>query len=135
MREIFARAQPPKSIIARHGHRRSVRFRQGFLIAGVRGATVATIGIFAPAFLFVALSGLIIPKIRKSKIAASMLDGVVGGSLALMGVVTWQLGRAAIIDIPTALITLLSAALLLLLRVNSAWLILAAAIFGWLYHG
>ncbi len=107
----------------------------GYLIAGGRGAAVATIGIFAPAFLFVALSGFIIPKIRKSKIAAAMLDGVVVGSLALMGVVAWQLGRAAIVDIPTALITVVSAALLLLLRMNSAWLILAAAIFGWLYRG
>jgi len=107
----------------------------GYLIAGGRGATLATIGIFAPAFFFVALSGFIIPKIRKSKLAASMLDGVVVGSLALMGVVAWQLGRAAIVDIPTALITVASAALLLLLRINSAWLILAAAIFGWLYRG
>ena len=107
----------------------------GYLIGGVWGATVATVGIFAPAFFFVALSGFIIPKIRKSKIAASMLDGVVVGSLALMGVVAWQLGRTAIVDIPTAMITLASAALLLFARVNSAWLILAAGAFGWLYRG
>lgn len=107
----------------------------GYLIAGFPGAVVATVGIFAPAFFFVAISGFVIPKIRRSRIAASMLDGVVMGSLALMGVVAWQLGRAAIIDWPTLLIAAVSTALLLTLRVNSAWLIVAAAAFGWLYRG
>ena len=107
----------------------------GYIIGGVPGAFVATVGIFAPAFVFVAVSGFVIPRIRRSIVAGSMLDGVVVGSLALMGVVTWQLGRAAIIDLPTGVITLVSAALLLRFRVNSAWLIAAAGIFGWLYRG
>jgi len=57
------------------------------------------------------------------------------GSLALMGVVAWQLGRAAIIDVPTLVIAIVSTALLLRFRVNSAWLIAAAGVFGWLYRG
>lgn len=107
----------------------------GYVIGGVPGAIVATVGIFAPAFLFVPISGFLIPRIRQSNIASSMLDGVVVGSFALMGVVAWQLGRAAIIDIPTLVIAITSAILLLTLRINSAWLIVAAAVFGWLYHG
>ncbi len=107
----------------------------GYVIAGSPGAVVATAGIFAPAFLFVAISGFLIPRIRRSRIAASMLDGVVVGSLALMGVVAWQLGRAAIIDWPTLLIALASTALLLTFRVNSTWLIVAAGAFGWIYRG
>lgn len=106
----------------------------GYLIRGIPGAIVATVGIFAPGFVFVALSGSVIPRIRRSKIASSMLDGVVVGSLALMGVVAWQLGRAAIIDLPTLVIAILSAILLLTVRINSAWLIGAAGLFGWLYH-
>ena len=70
----------------------------GYIIGGVPGAVVATVGIFAPGFVYVALSGWLVPRIRRSRVAASMLDGVVVGSLALMGVVAWQLGRAAIID-------------------------------------
>jgi chromate transporter len=107
----------------------------GYIIGGVRGAMVATVGIFAPAFLFVAISGFLIPRIRRSALASSMLDGVVVGSLALMGVVAWQLGRAAIIDVPTLVIASTSTVLLLTLRINSAWLIVAAGIFGWLYQG
>jgi len=107
----------------------------GYIIGGIPGAVIATVGIFAPAFLFVAISGLVIPKIRRSRVAASMLDGVVVGSLALMGVVAWQLGRAAIIDVPTLVIAIVSTALLVRFRVNSAWLIVAAGAFGWLYRG
>lgn len=107
----------------------------GYVIAGIPGALVATVGIFAPAFVFVALSGRLIPRIRRSPIAGLMLDGVVVGSLALMGVVTVELGRAALIDIPTILIALASTVLLLRFRINSAWLVAVAAAFGFLYRG
>ena len=107
----------------------------GYIIGGVPGAVVATVGIFAPGFVYVALSGLLIPRIRRSRVAASMLDGVVVGSLALIGVVAWQLGRAAIIDWPTLVIAIVSTALLLRFRINSAWLIVTAGAFGWLYRG
>ncbi len=104
----------------------------GYVTGGPAGAAVATLGIFAPAFIFVGLSGLILPRIRRSPVAGAMLDGVVIGSLALMAVVTWQLGRSAIVDIPTLVIALTSAVLLLRVRLNAAWLIVAAALFGWL---
>jgi chromate transporter len=107
----------------------------GYIIGGVPGAVVATVGIFVPGFVYVALSGLLIPRIRRSRVAASMLDGVVVGSLALIGVVAWQLGRAAIVDVPTLVIAIVSTALLLRFRVNSAWLIVTAGAFGWLYRG
>jgi chromate transporter len=107
----------------------------GYIIGGIPGAVVATVGIFAPAFLFVAISGLVLPKIRRSRLAASMLDGVVAGSLALMGVVAWQLARAAILDLPTLVIAIVSTVLLLRFQVNSAWLIAVAGAFGWFYRG
>lgn len=102
----------------------------GYLIGGPGGAAVATLGIFLPAFLFVAVSGLILPRIRRSHVASTMLDGVVIGSLALMTIVAWQLGRSAIVDGPTIAIAIASAVLLLRFRVNSAWLILGAAAIG-----
>ncbi|MBZ5719012.1 MAG: chromate efflux transporter [Acidobacteriia bacterium] len=102
----------------------------GYLIAGVPGAVVATLGIFLPGFLLVAVSGPLIPKIRRSATAGAILDGVVVGSLALMAVVAWQLGRAAIIDWLAALIFVASAVALLRFRLNSAWLIGGAALIG-----
>jgi chromate transporter len=103
----------------------------GYLLGGVKGAVAATVAIFLPAFLLVAASGPLIPRVRKSPVAGAFLDGVIVASLALMGVVTWQLGRAAIVDMTTAVIAVASAALLFRLRMNSAWLVLAAGVLGW----
>ena len=106
----------------------------GYLAGGIKGAIVATVGIFLPGFLLVAASGPLIPKIRRSSLAGAVLDGVIVGSLALMGVVTWQLGRAALVDPLTIAIACASAVLLFAIRINAAWLILAAAVIG-VIHG
>jgi len=102
----------------------------GYLIAGGAGAAVATAGIFLPAFFFVAVSGPLIPRLRRSPVAGAFLDGVNAASLALMAVVTWQLGRAAIVDLPTAGLAVLSAVLLVRYKVNSLWLVLGGAAAG-----
>jgi putative chromate ion transporter len=64
----------------------------GYVLGGTRGALVATLGIFLPAFFFVAVSGPLVPRIRKSAIAGAVLDGVNVAALALMAVVSYQLG-------------------------------------------
>ena len=102
----------------------------GYVLGGFSGAVVATVGIFLPAFVFVAASGPLVPRIRRSPAAGAFLDGVNAASLALMFVVTYQLGRAAVIDIPTIILALVSAIALFRFKVNSAWLILAGAIMG-----
>ena len=106
----------------------------GYLVGGVRGAAVATIAIFLPGFLLVAVSGPLIPRIRRSPLAGAILDGVIVASLALMGVVTWQLGRAALVDPFAIAIAVVSAVLLFRFQINAAWLILGAAIVG-VVHG
>jgi chromate transporter len=107
----------------------------GYVVAGVPGAVIATIGIFLPSFLLVAVSGPLIPRLRRSRIAGDFLDGVNVAALALMAVVSVQLGRAAIVDVPTALLAVVSGAALLRWRVNSAWLVLGGGILGALVHG
>ncbi|PWT94206.1 MAG: chromate transporter [Blastocatellia bacterium] len=106
----------------------------GFVLSGVKGAVVSTVGIFLPAFFFVAISGPLVPRIRRSPLAGAFLDGVNAAALSLMFVVTYQLGRAAIVDFKAALLTLISAFLLFRFRVNSAWLVLGGAVVGWLLH-
>jgi chromate transporter len=102
----------------------------GYVVAGLPGALIATAGIFLPSFIFVAASGPLIPRLRKSPVAGAFLDGVNAASLALMAVVTWQLGHAAIFDATTALLAVVSAILLVRYRVNSAWLLLGGAAIG-----
>jgi chromate transporter len=106
----------------------------GYVIAGPRGALAATIGIFLPAFFFVAISGPLVPRLRGSATAAAFLDGVNVASLALMAVVTAQLGRAAIVDLPALALALASALLLLRFKLNSAWLVLGGAAAGFAIH-
>ncbi len=91
----------------------------GYVVAGWMGAVVATVGIFVPGFVLVAVSGPLIPRLRRSAVAASALDGVVAGSLALMAVVTWQLGKASIVDRTTLVIFAVSLVALLRFRLNS----------------
>lgn len=102
----------------------------GFILGGIRGAVIATVGIFLPAFLLVAISGPLVPRIRKSKAAGAFLDGVNVASLALMAAVSWQLGRASLVDGVTAVLAIASLIALLRFRLNSAWLVLAGAIVG-----
>jgi chromate transporter len=110
----------------------------GFLLHGPAGAAVATIAIFLPAFVFVALSGPLVPWLRRSPTAGACLDGVIVASLALMAVVSWDLTRAALLNFNVAdgrfwlALTLLvvSAVLLIRFRLNAAWLVLGGAAVG-----
>ncbi len=102
----------------------------GYLLAGWTGAAVATLGIFLPAFLLVAASGPFVSRLRGSPLAAWILDGVAVGSLALMAVVTWQLGRAAVVDVATAGLAIGSGVMLLRFQLNATWLIVAGAGIG-----
>jgi len=99
----------------------------GYILGGPGAALLATLGIFLPAFLFVALSSPLIPKLRQSRVAGGFLDGVNAASLALMFVVTWQLGAAALVDWLTVALAVVAAFLLLRYPVNSLWLVLGGA--------
>lgn len=101
----------------------------GYVLAGPWGALLATVGIFLPGFVLVAASGRLVPRLRESAFAGAFLDGVNVAALALMAIVSWQLGRAALVDFATMAIAAASA-VLLRLRVNSAWLVLGGALVG-----
>lgn len=107
----------------------------GYLLGGWGGAALATAAIFAPGFLFVAITQPLIPRMRASRILSGLLDGVVAASLGLMGAVAWALARSAVVDPSTAAITATAAALLLWKQPNSTWLIAAGAAAGWLLGG
>ena len=102
----------------------------GFLLGGMPGALLATLGIFLPSFLFVAGTFPFVARLRNLPLAGSVLDGVNVASLGLMAAVTWQLGRASFVDLPTLAIGLISAVLLIRFKVNSTWLVLGGATIG-----
>jgi chromate transporter len=102
----------------------------GYILGGIPGALLATLGIFLPSFIFVAISNPLIPRMRKSEWVSGLLDGVNVASLALMAAVTWQLARSSIIDPVAAAMALVSALLLFRFKVNSTWLVLGGACMG-----
>jgi chromate transporter len=101
----------------------------GYLLGGLPGAGVATAGIFLPSFVFVAISGPLVKRIRRSAAAGAFLDGVIAGSLALMTVVTYQLGRAALVDFVTVGFAI-AAIVLIRFNVNSVYLVAGGALGG-----
>ena len=104
----------------------------GYLLGGVPAALLATLGIFLPSFVFVAISNPLIPKIRSSTWASSLLDGVNASALGLMAAVTIQLGASSLVDVFTAAIAAVSLILLLRFKINSTWLIAGGALAGFL---
>ena len=102
----------------------------GYLLGGVPGALVATLGIFLPSFIFVAVSGPLIARLRSSPRAGNMLDGINVASLGLMAGVTLQLAQVALTDPYTIGIGLISLVLLFRFRINATWLIAGGAVAG-----
>lgn len=105
----------------------------GYLLGGVIGAVAATVGIFLPSFIFVAISSPLIPKMRKSAFLGTLLDAVNMAALGLMAAVTVELGRSALIDPLTIGLALASAWLLIRYKLNATWLILGGALIGLVY--
>jgi chromate transporter len=102
----------------------------GYLLAGVPGAAVATVGIFLPAFVFVAASGPLIPALRRWRATAWFLDGVNAASVGVMGWTLAVLARDAVTDVTTAVIAGVAALALWRFRASSTVVLLAAAAYG-----
>lgn len=102
----------------------------GYQLAGLPGAIAATVGIFLPSFVFVVISSPWIPRMRRSPWLGAFLDGVNVSALALMGAVTLRLARAAVVDVPGAILTAGSLILLIRFRVSATWLVLAGVAVG-----
>jgi chromate transporter len=107
----------------------------GWQMHGAGGAIAATIGVFLPSFLFVALLNPLIPKLRSSKLMSSFLDAVNVAAVALIAVVCYQMGKEALSDWRTILIAVLSlTALLIFRKVNSAFVVIGAAAAGYFLY-
>jgi chromate transporter len=110
----------------------------GYIIAGIPGAMISTLGIFLPSFFFTAALNPLVPSLRASKWTAAFLDAVNVSSVALMFVVTLQLGVATLtiakppyLDLVAVVIAIISAILAIRYQINAAWIVLGAALIGW----
>ena len=104
----------------------------GWQIGEASGAIAATIGIFLPSFLFVALLNPLIPRIRKSKIMSAFLDTINIVSIAIILSVIVELGRSTLLDWRTITIAIISFAVTFYFKkINTAFIILGGAVMGY----
>ena len=102
----------------------------GYILGGLPGAAVATVGIFLPSFIFVAALGLVLPRLRRSQWMAAFLDAVNMSSVALMAAVTVKLSVSTLTTWPAWVIAVAAAGAGLRWRVNATWLVFGGAIVG-----
>lgn len=102
----------------------------GYVLAGVPGAVVATVGIFLPAFCFVGVLTRIVPHLRDRPWTGDLLDGVNAASLGLMAAVLVELAGDAFTGPLAVVLAAGSAVALWRTGLNSAWLVAAGAVMG-----
>ena len=102
----------------------------GYLVAGWRGAGLATIGMFVPAFSYVAVTASALPRLRKSPTAGAFLDGVNAAAVALMAFVGFQFAREVVTSPLALAIAAVGAVLVFRFGLNSAWVVLGGAVTG-----
>jgi chromate transporter len=108
----------------------------GFLLREIPGAVVATLGIFIPSFLFVAILNPQIPRLRRSAWASAFLDAVNVSAVGIMVAVMIRMGRNILVDWQAWVIALGSAAIVFASpkKVNSAWVVMGGAFVGYLLY-
>ncbi len=104
----------------------SIRFGGG-TAGGIVCAVLATIAIFLPSFLFTAVLGRVIDRLRRSPQARASLDAMNAAVVALIAVATFRLAMTALNDPLNICIAVMCAAALVFSKINSTWLILVAA--------
>ncbi|MBL8059857.1 MAG: chromate efflux transporter [Chthonomonas sp.] len=102
----------------------------GYILCGWQGAIAATVGIFLPAFVFVAIGEKLLTTLRSSELTSGFMDGVSASALGLIAAVLVEMGSAAFVDATSVMVALASLAVLLRFKINSAWLIAAGAVIG-----
>ena len=104
----------------------------GWQIGGVTGAIAATVGIFVPSFLFVALLNPLIKRLRESRVMSVFLDTVNIVSVAIILSVIIEIGQSTLLDWRTILIALVSFAVSFSFKkLNTAFVILGGAVMGY----
>ena len=103
----------------------------GWQLGGFWGAIAATIGIFLPSFIFVAILNPLIPKMRQSKLFSAFLDAVNIAAVAVIIAVCIAMGQETLTDWRTILIAAISLiAVYIFNKVNSAFIVIAGAFLG-----
>lgn len=105
----------------------------GWQMNGLPGAVMATIAVFLPSFVFVALLNPLVPRMRRSRLFSAFLDGVNIASVAIILTVCVSFARETVTDWRAILIAILSGIVTFGFRkVNTVWVVLGSGIAGYI---
>jgi chromate transporter len=102
----------------------------GYIVASLAGAILAAVGIFLPVYLFTIIPA---PWFKRNRNNPQLKAFVEGATSAATGAITGAvivLGQRAIYDLPTAVVALVSLAVLWRFKVSEPILVLAAGAIG-----
>jgi len=102
----------------------------GYLVAGFWGSVVSTIGIFLPSFLLVLIAAPLLARHRDNANVQGFVKGAYAAAIGTILGACFLLGRIAIGDWLTALIGIVSLAVLFRWKVSNPVLIAATAVIG-----
>ncbi len=102
----------------------------GYLVAGLPGAIFATIGIFAPGFVFVVLENKLLANIKRNPLVQIFLRGVNVAVVATIAVSAAQLSRSALVDLLTSALFVVALIALMRFKLDALWLIGAGLAIG-----
>lgn len=103
----------------------------GYQLNGVWGAIAATVGIFLPSFVFVAILNPLMPKLRKSKYISAFLNAVNIAAVALIVAVCIEMGKETLTDWRTITIAIASLVVVFYFKkLNSAFIVIGGALLG-----
>ncbi len=102
----------------------------GYLVAGFGGATMAAIGVFLPVYFFVVIPYPWFDRFSENPQVKAFVKGVTAAAVGAIGGACFVLGRRAVFDVPTALISAAALGLLWRFKVPEPILIAAAGAAG-----
>ena len=99
----------------------------GYKLSGFFGALIATVGIFSSSFFILMLLIPHYDRLRRVKIVKTMEQGILGSFIGMLGLVLYNFGRAAFVDIPSVLFAA-AAFIALLKKIDLLYILLSGTI-------
>jgi chromate transporter len=108
----------------------------GYLVAGVFGAILAALAVFAPPYLIILFGAPYYRRFAQNQQVKAFVQGVTAAAVGAIAGAAYILARRSLIDIPTVAIAIVALTLLMLTKkIPEPIMILAAGAVGLLLHG
>jgi chromate transporter len=104
----------------------------GYVIAGLPGSIISTIGMFLPSFVIVLFTAKFLPKINHISTIKTFLNGISASAVALIAYAIISLLKSTINDFTAIIVIIVALFLSVKYRVDTLWLILGGFLLGFI---